>query len=168
MGLMAWSAPTAKIELPGGGDFSVRGLCLRDVTGLWSIFGEELFNIFSGLTEMGDGSEEGKQILAEASLMAWMGKIVVDFPDIVCNVIAIASDESESMEAVSAQVANLPITIQVEALLGIYRMTVEEAGGSKKFVQHLATLFQVANNMMASRAERGSIGIGDSENVPAS
>lgn len=167
MGLMAWSAPQAKIELPGGGNFSVRGFALCDITILWSEFGEELFGVFDGLRELGGDDDLTRDVLVEASLMAWLGKVVVDFPDIVCTLIAVACvEEDASKEELSAQVAALPFPTQIEALLGIYRLTVEEAGGSKKFVDHLSTLVTVVTSMMTKGSS--SIGTGDLEKLQAS
>lgn len=168
MGLMAWSAPTAKIDLPGGGDFKVRGLCLGDIQVLWGIFGEELFSVFEGLKEMGADDGAIKDILVEASLMAWIGKVAVDFPDIVATVIAAAVTEKAPLEDMIPQARALPISVQIDALLNIYRLSVEEAGGSKKFVNHLSTLVAVISSMMPGNTLAKLTGTGDSDSQPAS
>lgn len=163
MGLMTWSVPREKIVLPGGDSFTVRGVNLDDITALWSVFGEQLFEIFHGLEGLGD-DEETRNIVLEASLFAWLGKIVTDFPEIVCTLIAVVSEEDGELEDIAAQVALTPVTVQVDALMTVYGLTVTEVGASKKFVDHLMVLAAVAKTLMPA----GILGIGDSEAAPVS
>lgn len=163
MGLMSWTAPRETIALPGGDSFTVRGLCLNDITALWSVFGEELFEVFQGLEGLGT-DEDSRNIIVEASLMAWLGKMAVDFPEIVGNVIAVASDEKGELSEIAAQVGTTPVTVQIDALMTIYRLTVTEAGGSKKLVDHLSALAAVVTGLLSAK----STGTGELENLPAS
>ena len=163
MGLMSWSAPTAAIGLPGGDSFTVRGMCLNDITALWEIFGEELFDVFHGLEGLAV-DEESKNIVLEASLMSWVGNMAKNFPEIVSTLIAVVSDEDGPLDELAKQVERTPFAVQLEALMTIYRLSVTEVGGSKKLVDHLTAMATVVTTLMATR----STGTGDSENLPAS
>lgn len=138
MSLMTWSAPRKTITLPGGDNFSVRAISLEDITTLWSIYGEELFDIFSSM-DLGDNADE-KNMMLQAGLAAWISRLTAEFPDIISTVIAITADIDEEIEAVVAQVKLLPLQVQIEALDAIYALSVTEVGGSKKFVDHLSNL----------------------------
>ncbi|RLA51751.1 MAG: hypothetical protein DRQ98_11125, partial [Gammaproteobacteria bacterium] len=130
----------------------------------WSIFGEELFSVFQGLEHLAT-DDESKNIVLEASLMAWLGNMVVEFPEIIASLIAVASDEKGEIPDIARQVATIPLPVQLEALITIYQMTVTEAGGSKKLVGHLSTVTAVVASLMPMA---GKLGIGDSGNPPTS
>lgn len=139
MGLMSWAAPRKEVELPGGDSFFVRGLCLEDITKLWGIYGEELFDIFNGMETFASNKDE-KEALLQAGLVAWISRLVTEFPDVVSTVIAVVSDVDADLDAVVAQVKLLPVATQVDALNAVYQLSVTEVGGSKKFVSHLSSL----------------------------
>jgi hypothetical protein len=59
-----------------------------------------------------------------------------DAPEVVAQIIAIASDEPDQADAAR----KLPFPVQIDALQRIGRLTFEEAGGSEGFANALAAL----------------------------
>jgi ParB-like chromosome segregation protein Spo0J len=113
-----------------GGVLELRGLALIDVSVLVRNHMDEL-NRLLGLY---DNEQTRATALAEAANFAIA--LVKESPQIVAQMIALASDEPDEI----AVAERLPLPVQVEAMRKIIEMTFEEAGGAKKFLDSLLTM----------------------------
>lgn len=115
-----------------GGEFSVRGLALddiallmrhhlRDINALVDIFGKDV-------------TDE----VAVAAVAQHAIALIREAPGLVANMISLASDEPDSVDAAR----RLLMPTQVRALEEIARLTFDEAGGPKKFIESLMVLLR--------------------------
>jgi len=112
--------PTAKIEVPNTeASFEVRGLSLADISALMETHGQALNGIYVEQIGDADGNLDAGHIAQTLMRTA---------PSAVSAIICIAAGEPEAEETV----AQLPVPVQVEALVQIARLTFhsEEALGN--------------------------------------
>lgn len=145
MTLAEIEVPTEEIRV-GKGSFKVRGISFLDLSILISDNRADLdrvVDLFAGL----------KNDVAPDEFLL---KLVREMPTIVAKVIAHAADEPAS----HAKVLKLPVPAQLEAARAVARLTFEEAGGVKKFVEQLVSLLGDVNNaipdLLASPSSTGA------------
>lgn len=142
MSLADYQPSRATVEFRGG-SLNVRGLSLDDVTHLIRHHLDDLDQI---IAMYGDGVDTQMASVATAQYAL---KLVREAPGLVANVIALASDEPDHAE----KARMLPLPVQVDVLKEVGRLTFEEAGGLKKFVESLTTLLGGMSLPMDSLAE---------------
>lgn len=106
----------------GKTSFTVRGLCFDDITALCFEHREQIDGLVNNFTD-------GTFNLAE---------LLVQFPALAAQVIAIAADEPAQL----ATVRRLSPIVMIDALANIYELTIDEAGDLGKFVGQLTMIFQ--------------------------
>lgn len=99
---------------------TVRGLSLSDVTVLFS-------KHLADIRVLVDLYDRRASIFSdfEGVENALLLRLLADFPDLMAQLIANASDEPDQ----AAQIRCLPLAIQVQALYVIVRLTMEDMGG---------------------------------------
>lgn len=130
-----------------GQDITVRGLCVDDVSILIRQHKEDLDSVVNKLiSDDGNGSA--------TDLGSEIATIVAGFPKLTAQAIALATDSPDHIEVAS----KLPIPLQLELILAIYQLTVEEAGGIKKFLENTILFMQTARQPFEQiNAQIGSI-----------
>lgn len=124
-----------------GGDLSVRGLSLNDVSFVMRDYLGELENLYR--TYRAD--EEAQKTVAVAEGVKFAITVVKESPKLVAQLIVMASDEEQQLFDIALK---MPITSQVEILRTIFELTFEEAGGAKKFVDSLAAMVGATSSSM--------------------
>lgn len=133
MSIHDYKPATAKVVFKGG-DFEVRGLALDDVAVLMRSHLSDLnalMDIYSS-TAANDGIKTNA--MAKYAL-----KLVKEAPGLVANLIALAADEPNEVDAFR----RLSMPIQLRAIEAIGTLTFEESGGPKNFIESLINLFRV-------------------------
>lgn len=124
MGLRDLVLPTETIKVPGGGDFTVRGLSMIDVSAILKLHGAALETIY--LERIVLGSED-----PENFNMAALGRAVMQAaPLAMAQAIAQASGEPDQAK----KVASLPLPFQVEAMERILALTFVSEEAAKNFL----------------------------------
>lgn len=113
-------------------NFDVRGLSMVDITSIVRTHLDDLENLFDMYEKQGDSE------LSQASLGRFALALVKDAPGLVAHVIALASDEPDSVE----NAAKLPLDAQIMAIRAIGKMTFEGIGGVKKFMDEFKGVVQ--------------------------
>lgn len=126
--------PAREIVEFKGGSVSVRGLSLDDVSVLMSHHLSDLDNLLDIYRRGVDES------LAVAATAQYAIRLVKEAPGLVAHLIALAVDEPSHVD----KARGLPMPTQIRILEVAGRLTFEEAGGAKKFVESLGSLI---NNM---------------------
>lgn len=145
MSLSDFQVPTESVKIPGGASFSVRGLSLDDISSLVQRYRPALQSIYEEFEQQGDFTLESTASLVEG--------MIASFPGFVAYAIALASDEPEQAELAR----KLPMSVQVEAVEHIGRLTFVAEGGPKKV---LATVVRV---LKGARESVGSLGTSSSQ-----
>lgn len=135
MGLRDYVPATAKIDLPGGDHFVVRGLALNDISVLLRnhyAAAQDLFDKYIGQASLA----VAKQTLPDAGFDepdngALIRKALEIAPNMIAESVALAADEPELV----AQVRTLPLLTQVEAVEAVVRLTLEAEGGMEKLIE---------------------------------
>lgn len=113
------------------GSFQVRGLGLVDLGVLLKDHLDDLDALIA-LYE-----KDVREDVQAAATAQYAVSLVREAPGLVANVIALASDEPDSVD----QARSLSMPLQVKALSEIGRLTFEESGGPKNFFESLKKLF---------------------------
>lgn len=124
-----FTIPTAKVEVPGGGEFDVRGLSFEDMSFIVGRHGDVLSDLFNEMATNG-GAVQATTLAGIAS------ELVKRAPDVAGMAMALAADEDPASE-VTFTVAvvkcrRLPISVQLDALTKIGTLTFGTEGGLKK------------------------------------
>lgn len=125
-----FTLPTEKVVFPGG-DLTVRGLSLEDVTTLVRHHGAALSGLFATITAAKSGEVDLDNMTAMASALATAA------PRAAAEAIAIAADEPDKVDLAG----QLNLTVQIEALEKIGALTFTSEGGIKKVLE---TVIRVA------------------------
>lgn len=132
--------------------FSVRGLSLVDVTYLVNNHLPQLEKI-SDLYEKHQGN-----IFTDEAMKTLVLRLLTDLPKVAAEIIACAADEPGE----GLRVTQWPAPTQIEALFAIARLTFEEVGGVKKFIESLSSimgdLFSQQNMQALSNKTKSMIG----------
>jgi hypothetical protein len=132
MGLKDLKLPTAEIEVPGSGSFTVRGLSFVDLRTLSLKYSDEISSLFELLAQGRSGNVDVENAAALAA------HLIQQAPAVAAEIIAIASGEDDAFE----QALALPFPIQVEALKKIGLLTFATEDSAKKFVATVNSLLQ--------------------------
>lgn len=142
MGLKELKFPEATIKTPGG-DITVRGLSLRDITELvrrHKAAFEGLFNdVTSGKADL-DSLTNGDTLIAMLAQTA---------PELAAEVIAAGAGDGGDLEAIEVA-KSLPFPTQVELLEQIGLLTFAMEGGLKKVVETVTRVMQSSTNALES------------------
>lgn len=112
MGLRDLKLPTETIQLPGG-EFTVRGLSLSDISNLLRLHGEALEGVY--LESIVNSDDD-----PEAFNMAALARTVMQAaPMAIAQAIAQAADEPDTAD----MVARLPIPVQMDAIEKVLALT---------------------------------------------
>lgn len=121
-----------------GGEFAVRGITFSTVARLVSAGQRSDMEIaVSQLAELKDAQSE--------QLIGALSSIVAQLPTLTAMVIAEAANEPDEWE----KVKQLPMPVQLEAILEIGKLTFDGADSVKTFVRGVLELMQAANSMLS-------------------
>lgn len=142
MSLKDLRLPSAEIEVPGGGKFTVRGLSTNELEDLYRKNKDAVVEIFDNYM----GSDEEPNwglVISDAMKLA---------PELISQVIAIAADEPEETETVS----KFPPGLQLKALerIGALTFSLETEGKNlleivAAFLENLNPLLEVGSRKLA-------------------
>lgn len=113
-----------------GSHFTVRGIGFNDVVHLYRDHGHRLDELVSEIPSVANSS-------AVASMIG-------RFPEIAAQGIALASNEPDQAETV----ARLPAGIQIKALLAIWELTLQDAGGIDQLLGEIIAAIGAAKESM--------------------
>lgn len=132
-GLAGVTAPTRSIRV-GDGEVVVRGLSFEDLGSLL-----EDGDAFAKLESMFGDTPAGR----DPDVLAQLLRV---FPGLAARAVALAADEPDQADKVRA----LGAGFLQEALLAIWELTTEPAGGGKKFISRLVQWFAGARNTLGA------------------
>lgn len=129
---MALSDFKPETELVSGRNykFSVRGLGMVDISSMMRTHLSDLEHVFDLYEREGAGD------MSNVALGRFALALIKDAPGLVAHAIALACDEPDAVE----NAARLPFMAQVSALRSIGKLTFEEIGGVKKFLDNFNDL----------------------------
>lgn len=136
MGLKDYQPETEVVKLGKANSFTVRGLSTRDISKLLRAHTQDvemLFSVYSNLKKTSTDDAFMNQVI---------GVLIGDMPMLTTELLVLCSDE-EHDAASRAAIDCLPMPVQMDALMKIFKLTFEEVGGVKKWAQ--STLSLVAN-----------------------
>lgn len=131
MAIADYKPETAEVKFKGG-SLIVRGLALDDLAILMRTHLSDL----DSLVAMFKGDVENE--IAVSAMAQYAITLVKEAPGLVANLIALACDDGDNVDAYR----KLSIPKQFESVEAIGRLTFEEAGGPKKFIENLMRLFR--------------------------
>lgn len=132
MALKDYAIRREDIALPGGNSFNIGPISLAVAVTLLVSRKDEVKAAFDMLKDKGLTDEPDPYLI---------GMALIEFaPGIVNEAIAHAANEPGA----AAQVAQLPIGVQLEAIEKMFELTFEAEGGVKKFGETLVRLVQKA------------------------
>lgn len=134
MGLKNLKLPTEQVEVPGGGEFAVRGLSFVDVKSLLVKHSSELARLFAVVN--GDGTADVNSV---SNAAAAAGQLINESPALAAEAIALASGEDDVFEIA----LSLPFPVQVDALTKIGKLTFASEDSAKKFLQTARSLIGI-------------------------
>ncbi len=150
MSLANFEIETAAVKFRGG-EFTVRGLGLDAVSYLMqSGSREELDLAVSQLEELFRASTEKDS----AAIAGGIQKLIVQLPGLAAKVIAFAAEEPNEV----AKVRKLPVSVQLEAMLAIGRLTFDGEDSIRNFVSGLMTLMTSVTKTMTIASQTVSNG----------
>lgn len=131
MALADYTPPRLAVPFKGG-EFSVRGLALDDLALL-------MRNHYSDINALVDVfAKDTTEEQPVAAITKHAVALIKEAPGLVANLIAIACDEPDAVD----NARKLMMPVQVRAIETIAKLTFEEAGGPKKFMESLANLLR--------------------------
>jgi len=145
MGLKDYTPATETIQLPGDDSFVVRGLALRDISALLQLHydtAEKLFDkyVTAEATSIALAASPDVEVPAFAASIGGTRAVIMDAlktaPRMIADLIACAADEPDATE----NILRLPTGIQVSAVEGIIRLTLEAEGGLEKMLETVTKL----------------------------
>jgi len=162
MALSDYEIPRTSVPLNNGNAIEVRGMSLTDVSLLYRIHEEsvdEIVKMFKGkLVGAATPDEIGEAVTNDSK------GIVIEFlrhfPLVASNIIALACDEPDAWR----KAQELPMPVQVEALVAISRLTFEDINGFKKFVGNaLAVIRSVAKETPPAKSKKATKSTGTTD-----
>ncbi len=123
-----------KVTEEEGNSFEVRGLSFNDVTQLLSLHRPAMEGLFKQYIEQNPESFSIEDVSERATEVA--AGMLGHAPALAAHVIALGADDVDSFD----DYAMLPMGIQLDAISDIGALTLESAGGAKKFMALLASL----------------------------
>lgn len=143
MGLRDIIIQKAKVELPDGQNFDVRGLAAMDVMALVHVHGKALALAFGKIM-----SESKQQQVSEELVRKMLSSVGSDAPEVLAAVIALASDSYDELGIALA--SQLPFLTQISAATAIFHLSFTSETEVKKLVESLANVVgMIAANLTA-------------------
>lgn len=136
MTLASYVAPIARVELPEGGEFVVRGLGLNDVISL-------VLEQKDALEQAFDFAENNNLHIGQVNSDVGM-KLLTELPTLAGKLVALAAREPDAW----VQFLDLPAPTQLDALEKVARLTFKDAAGFKAFVGKVIAAVQSAQGVL--------------------
>jgi hypothetical protein len=135
MPLSAYKAPTKEIKI-GETSTRVRGVNDNDLALLMNEFPDLMQNVISGLNIVLSDKVNWKHDQIPQILM----QSINSFPIVAATIVALCcmDEENLSQEELVATTMELPLSIKLEILTGIFELTFTEGGAIKKFLAKLS------------------------------
>lgn len=143
--------PTAQVNYKGTQVMEVRGLAFNDVSYLVNRHRDDLLQLMDLWTQVADDFQRDdiqSSIQQAAVNKDYIIRLIQQAPAIVANAIALAADAIDQVDTI----ARYPVSIQIEALQVIGKLTADDFGGIKKLIGSIAGL-AMANAPDNMRAE---------------
>lgn len=137
MALKDIPVPTQKVTVRGE-EVTLRGLSARDVLTLLLEHREDMDALVAQAQDVGTD-----EAMANAESMV-LG-LLRDAPELVAKAIALAADEPDAAEVV----ARLALPDQLELIMAVGRLTFEEAGGVKKFLENVVVVMRASRTTLS-------------------
>lgn len=138
MSLKELTIPSAPVQTPGG-EFSVRGLSLDDLTYILQRHAVEVSRVIS-VIEAKRG-EIGNDLISELAV-----GLIQSAPAVVAEIIAVASGNPGE----AAYARTLPFPVQLDAIEKIGNLTFEVSGGPKKVLEAVIRLAKGTTGLLDS------------------
>lgn len=133
MSLKKLRLPHATVEFSGG-DFTVRGVSLRDLALL-------MRHHRPAMTKLFDELKAGKNMALDATLILALGESAISAaPELVSDLIALAAGDTDAESREIAQ--RLPFPVQLEAIKQIAFLTFEGEDGLGKLAETVVHMAQ--------------------------
>lgn len=155
MSLKDYAPRRVDVLLPDdAGAISVRGVSAEDLGVMFGIYGDDLralFDKFTADAPAGQDFDFGQVV----------GQIASEMPRLAALVIALAADESDSVD----QARKLPLNVTVEALEKIGGLTFQREGDLKNFFEAVIRIMNGVSGSLdtVSGVQPSTIGIEGSE-----
>lgn len=155
MGLKDLELPKSDVQISDNAKIVVRGLSSSDFSKLINKFGPTLVSLFDTLKDRFDGGDIDGEDIATVAQLALQAA-----PDLVAEVIALAADEPDQVEAAK----RLRVSVQIEALEKILNLTFTSEAEVKKSVEIVTGWLQKINgSAQGIKHSLSSVGFGESE-----
>lgn len=138
MGLRDIQIPTETVEVPGG-SFTVRGLSFADILTLANSHGPQMALLFGRLTDK-------KQKIDDTVVKDMIRQVIPQFPDLVGEAIALASDDY-TPEAIDIA-KRLNFQYQTAALEKMFALTFTSEAELKNFMESIVRMLTGASGLM--------------------
>ena len=138
MGLKDLTIPSAPVQTPGG-EFSVRGLSLEDLTYILQRHAVEVSQVIA--TIEAKKGEIGNDLISEMAV-----GLIESAPGVAAEVIAVAAGEHDEV----SKVRRLPFPVQMDALEKIGNLTFEVYGGVGKTLEAVIRLAKGTTSLLNS------------------
>lgn len=152
MGLGTFTPATAKVALPGGGEFVVRGLSLEDFTVLLRTHYATLEHLFdrylseAALEKVDQDAADG--LLGLGDMRGVVLEAVSQAPALIGDVIARAADETENPHRARL----LPVGVQIDAIQKVVELTLTAEGGLEKLFETAKTAWTGMAGLVQGRS----------------
>lgn len=140
-----FTLPTEKVDLPGGGDITVRGLGLEDVTVLLQKHGVALAGLFTAITAA--KATGGEVDINNMASMA--GALAQAAPKAAAEAIALAADAADQVDNIS----KLNLTVQIQVLEKIGKMTFTSERGLGELLEIVINVAKGTTGLVKSLRE---------------
>ena len=131
MALTDLTIPSSDIALDDAQSFKVFGLTFRDVEYLVTHEMADLDNVVKLFGQQLPSGDIDPAVF-DGAITELMAKLYAQYPSLTARIIACASGDRS--EAAVSLVERLPLPVQADALMEIFRLTFSAPGGIKKFV----------------------------------
>lgn len=138
MGLKDLTIPSVPVKTPGG-EFSVRGLSLNDITYVLQRHAVEVAQVISAV-ESNQGAVSNELVSELAVTM------IQSAPSLAADIIAVAAGEPDQVATVRA----LPFPVQLDAIEKIGNQTFEVYGGPGKALEAVIRLAKGTTSLLGS------------------
>lgn len=133
MGLKHLTVPEATVKTPGG-DFTVRGISLDDISYLVARHGKAIGMLYSKVEGNSESDMDIGSVITPALQYA---------PELLADVIACATGDKDD----AAIARSLPMPVQVDAVEKIADLTFSASGGFSNFVETVTRIVQGATGL---------------------
>lgn len=131
MGLAGYKAPRVRIPVSGDNAMEVRGASLTTLAVLMREHFQDLEAVLDLVTE-------NEKSISSSDFQSIALSLISGAPGLAANIIAISAGEGDATDA-----AELPLSVQIHALVEIFNLTFTEVGGVKKAWEQIAVLLKM-------------------------